>query len=79
MCATHKVRKAGYFFRGRISNFARQHSESKQILSDECGANMVEYALLAALVAIIVFAALQQFGLNLSTQFSQISSKVAAG
>ena len=66
-------------FRKHLSDSACKPTLPNSSYSDEYGASMVEYALLAAMVALIVFAALQQFGLNLSTQFSTISSKVAAG
>ena len=66
----------------RLRDHTREDNPAKPLHSDspdEHGASMVEYALLAALVAIIVFAAMQQFGLKLSSQFSTTSSKVAAG
>lgn len=68
-------RKSNKLARNKLSGSAHKASSR----ANERGANMVEYALLAAMVALIVFAALKQFGINLSTQFSTISSKVAAG
>ena len=42
----------------------------------ERGANMVEYGLLLALIAIIAMVAVKAFGSGVSTQFSSITSAV---
>jgi pilus assembly protein Flp/PilA len=44
----------------------------------EAGASMVEYALIAALIAIVCIGGLTVLGQSASTKFSQISSAVTA-
>ena len=45
---------------------------------DEGGASMVEYGLLVALIALVVGAAAQIVGTQLSTMFSKVGSYVGA-
>jgi len=46
---------------------------------EETGASMVEYALIAALVAVVCIAAVTFLGQQASRAFSSIGSSVAAG
>jgi len=46
---------------------------------EETGASMVEYALIAALVAVVCIAAVTFLGRQASRAFSSIGSSVAAG
>jgi pilus assembly protein Flp/PilA len=43
---------------------------------DECGASMVEYGLLVALIALVCVLALTSLGTNLSGQFNSVSTAV---
>ncbi|MGZ9196587.1 MAG: Flp family type IVb pilin [Candidatus Deferrimicrobiaceae bacterium] len=49
------------------------------MFQDEEGQGLVEYALIIVLVAIAVMAILTTLGGNVSTVFSNISSKLTAG
>jgi pilus assembly protein Flp/PilA len=51
----------------------------KALRQDEYGQDLVEYALLLALVAIIVIAALVVLGPIIATVFNNISSNLGAG
>jgi len=53
---------------GKIGNFFK----------DECGASMVEYGLLVALIAVVCILAVTTLGTSLSTQFQTVSSSVEA-
>lgn len=46
------------------------------MLRDEEGATMVEYGLLAMLIALVAFVAVQVLGTNLSTLFSTVAASV---
>ena len=47
--------------------------------SEEDGQALVEYSLLLALIAVICFGAVNEFGLGVSNLYSQIVSGVKAG
>ena len=49
------------------------------ILRDEGGQGLVEYALIIMLVAIVVIGILTTLGANVTTVFTTISDKLAAG
>lgn len=49
-----------------------------KLLRDESGQNMIEYALVAALIALGAVAAMNTFATSLSTAFSKVSSKLNA-
>ena len=53
---------------GKIGNFFK----------DECGAAMVEYGLLVALIAVVCIIAVTTLGTSLSTKFQAVSSSVSA-
>jgi pilus assembly protein Flp/PilA len=57
------------------------NEENKDIVreEEETGASMVEYALIAALVAVVCIAAVTFLGQQASTTFSNIGSSVAGG
>jgi pilus assembly protein Flp/PilA len=46
------------------------------LLRDESGVTAIEYALIAALIAVAAIAAFTLVGTNLSTTFSNIASKL---
>ncbi len=50
----------------------------KAFLSDESGATMIEYGLIAALVSVAAIAALTLVGDELVTIFGTVSSKLSA-
>lgn len=79
MGQTESTQNSNILGRNKSSDLAHEPTLRVSRNSNECGANMVEYALLAALVAIIAFAAVQQFGLSLSSQYSTITQKVDGG
>jgi pilus assembly protein Flp/PilA len=45
---------------------------------DECGAAMVEYGLLVALIAVVCILAVTTLGSSLSTKFQTVSDSVTA-
>jgi pilus assembly protein Flp/PilA len=45
---------------------------------DECGAAMVEYGLLVALIAVVCIVAVTTLGSSLSTKFQAVSTSVTA-
>ena len=47
-----------------------------QIIKDETGATMVEYALLVALIAVVVIAAALFLGTEISDKFSEVGGTV---
>lgn len=49
------------------------------IWNDESGQDLAEYALLIALIAIVVIAAVTLLGTNISTVFNNIAGKLTAG
>lgn len=51
----------------------------KSILKREKGATMVEYVLLAALIAVVCIVAIRALGTQASKAFSNVSSAVALG
>jgi Flp pilus assembly pilin Flp len=56
----------------RLKELARRASE-------EDGQALVEYSLLLALIAVVTFGAVNEFGLGVSNLYSQIVSGVQAG
>ena len=44
--------------------------------NEECGATMVEYGLIVALVAVAAIVAIEAFGTGLSTNFTDITGKL---
>jgi pilus assembly protein Flp/PilA len=49
----------------------------KNFLNEESGATAVEYALMAGLIALVIFNAVTTLGTNLSTIFNKIGVGVA--
>jgi pilus assembly protein Flp/PilA len=47
-----------------------------QLLRDEEGATMVEYAFMVGLVALVALVAVSVFGKNLSSEFSTIATTI---
>ncbi len=50
----------------------------KQFIVDDSGADLIEYALLAGLIALAAVATLTTVGTNISGLYTKISTKVAA-
>lgn len=50
----------------------------RRLLRDESGQNMIEYALVAALIALGAIVAIQGLATSLSTAFSKVSSQLSA-
>jgi len=57
-----------------------KHAENacRRLLQDESGQNMIEYALVAALIALGAIVAMQGVATSLSTAFSKVSSELNA-
>ena len=47
-----------------------------EVKKDEKGATMLEYALMAALIAVVCIAAVTLLGTNASTAFSKVGSSI---
>ena len=47
-----------------------------RFLTDEAGATAIEYGLIAAGIAIVIIAAVQNVGTNLSGTFSNVASNI---
>ena len=52
-------------------------SQLRQILSNEDGATAVEYALLGALIAVVIVTAVTSTGLNLQALFVNVAAEVS--
>jgi pilus assembly protein Flp/PilA len=50
----------------------------RNFINDESGADLIEYALLAGLIALAAVATLTTVGTNISGLYTKISTKVAA-
>ena len=59
-----------------ISEVEAMKKQIKQLIQDKKGANVVEYIILLALIAIVVMAAVQTFGQSVSTKFGEKQSSV---
>ena len=62
-----------------LSSFARRLKGLARRASAEDGQALVEYSLLLALIAVVAFGAVNEFGLGVSGLYSQIVSGVKAG
>lgn len=51
---------------------------AKQFMSDEEGVTAIEYALIAALIAVAIITATQLVGTNLTAVFNDVATKLAA-
>lgn len=50
-----------------------------KLLSEEDGATIIEYVLLAALIAVVAVAAVTTLGKNVSTGYDNVAGKVPGG
>jgi pilus assembly protein Flp/PilA len=50
----------------------------KSKIRDDRGATAIEYGLIAALIAVVLITALTTLGTSMSTQFGNLSTKIAA-
>jgi pilus assembly protein Flp/PilA len=50
----------------------------RNFFEDECGATMVEYGLMVALIAVVCIAAVTLIGTNLSTKFTTVAGDISA-
>lgn len=60
-----------------IQLYVRTRTSVRSYLSSERGAGMVEYALLVALIAIVLIVAIAFFAGKLNDEFNSIGTKVA--
>lgn len=58
-------------------SISKVHAAVLSAMSAKRGAAMVEYALLAALIAVVALGTLTTLGSNVSSQFSSIATKLA--
>ena len=49
-----------------------------KFVQDESGAPAIEYGLIAALIAVVVFFVMQSLGNNLKTTFNQVSNNLSS-
>ncbi len=56
--------------------FVRMQCLKDDLVSDESGQDMIEYALVAGLIALGATAAMKTFATSISTAFSQIGAKL---
>jgi pilus assembly protein Flp/PilA len=59
----------------RLMTDVKRHAIS-QLIEDNCGVTAIEYALIAALIAVAAIGAFTVVGNNLSTTFSSIASQL---
>ena len=52
------------------------HTYFLNLISDESGVTAIEYALIAALIAVAAIAAFNQVGTNLSNTFSYVATQL---
>ena len=50
----------------------------RNLLQDESGQDLIEYALVAAIIALAAVAAMSSLASNISTAFSAVGSKLAS-
>jgi pilus assembly protein Flp/PilA len=50
-----------------------------RFVKDESGATAIEYGLIAALIAVVIIAALQLLGTNISANFRAIATAIGTG
>ena len=63
-----------------MNNFSAQAARGmRALLIDECGANAIEYGLIAALIAVAAITAMQGLGNQLKSTFNSTSSAVSVG
>jgi len=62
-----------------LSSVLLRLKELAERASEEDGQALVEYSLLLALLAVVAFGAVNEFGLGVSSLYSQIVSGVQAG
>jgi pilus assembly protein Flp/PilA len=70
--------------RGTFRNFKTKRKEVsrmeriKRFLKDEEGVTMIEYGLIAALIAVVVIGVLTTLGQNLNTKFNNVATAVGS-
>ena len=52
------------------------YADALRVMRDENGVTAIEYGLIAGLIALVIIAAVQLLGTNLSTLFSSLASSV---
>jgi pilus assembly protein Flp/PilA len=61
------------------NNSENQNGKAKDVLRNEKGQGLVEYALILVLIAIVAIAAVTNVGTSTKTTFSNINNKISAG
>ena len=67
--------RSGSAFRTSIDDIGTRQAVSR-LLEDSCGVTAIEYALIAALIAVAAIAAFTLVGTDLSSTFSSIASQL---
>ncbi len=67
--------RSGLAFRTSIDDFGKRQAVSR-LIEDSCGVTAIEYALIAALIAVAAIAAFTLVGTDLSSTFSSIASQL---
>ena len=49
-----------------------------KFINDESGATAIEYGLIAALIAVVIIAAVQLLGTNISKQFGKVAAAIGS-
>ena len=67
--------RSGLAFRTSIDDIGKRQAVSR-LIEDSCGVTAIEYALIAALIAVAAIAAFTLVGTDLSSTFSSIASQL---
>lgn len=59
---------------GMAASFDRMHPDLRRLASDSRGSTMIEYVMIAALIAVVLVALLISIGTTLSGWFTQVST-----
>ena len=67
--------RSGLAFRTSIDDIGKRQAVCR-LIEDSCGVTAIEYALIAALIAVAAIAAFTLVGTDLSSTFSSIASQL---
>ena len=67
--------RSGLAFRTSIDDIGKRQAVSR-LIENSCGVTAIEYALIAALIAVAAIAAFTLVGTNLSNTFSYVASQL---
>ncbi len=60
-------------------HYVMSHLKAAQIKSDERGVTAIEYALIAALIGVVIIAGATTLGANISSKFTAIATTIGTG